>query len=102
MDSSSDSGPTTYEDWLDALEVVLGDPSQLQSRCPNCGVPELRLIFDRVDVKSGIGMVAFWCDHCLVGVLMGRSDSRAGFDIRYQGQTYPEGIPDFRVPRPTV
>lgn len=78
-----------YADWIAMFQRVLETSSAKSSACQSCDHQQLQLVFENVDRKSGIGQVAFWCNHCLTGIIFGRSNARSEYRISYRNEDPP-------------
>lgn len=97
---ASSGGAASFAEWLDEFQLVYNDPTRLRDPCPNCKNSQLNLAFTNVDRVSLIGQVAFWCDHCLVGLFFGRSDARQEFPVYWSDDARPAPIPNYRIVPP--
>jgi hypothetical protein len=100
------SHAATFEDWASAYEKIYEAPDRLQTEaCPNCGHRALRLVFTLPHPSAEIGSVAFWCDHCLNGIILGRSKVRPGLETISTEESdvasSDHPIPDFRLVPPS-
>ena len=81
--------------WTEALEAATRDPLGVGSiPCPGCGARSLRIAFvvDRPEDTSGV--VAFWCDSCLYGLVPHRGPAPADEPRIVRGTT---GVPDYSL-----
>jgi hypothetical protein len=96
----------TFEDWVSEYEKVYENPDSLRTEsCPNCGHQCLQLVIVVPRLDSHIGHTAFWCDHCLNGIMVDRSKVRPGVEILANGEEDTAAkqprIPDFRLIPPS-
>ncbi len=89
----------TYDEWLDAFSKV--HDAMPDVACPSCGHRSLRLVFTG-DPERMIGYAHFWCEHCLEGIGISRTEIPHGAvvqDIRLPRADRLPRIPDFRLVR---
>jgi hypothetical protein len=56
--------------WMDAYQVVSADADKVGSLpCPHCGRSCLNLVYVVRDEAAESGLGAFWCGHCLFGLI---------------------------------
>lgn len=87
----------TYDQWLEAFSEVYSATPDVA--CPNCGRRLLRLVFTG-DPDRMIGYAHFWCEHCLHGIGISRTEIPEGAvvqDIRLPRAERQPPIPDFRL-----
>jgi hypothetical protein len=72
-------------------------------QCATCPAKGLSLFVD-VEKASQIGQAAFWCNYCLVGILLGRSKAQADFPIVLRAAAADKryAVPNYRLVAPDV
>jgi hypothetical protein len=90
----------TYDQWLDAFDIAYrAVPGPYDLACPNCGHHRLDVVFTG-DLDRLVGYAAFWCDHCMQGIVTSRihiPESAVIRDIHLPEEQREPRIPDFQL-----